>query len=392
MLAPAALDFVPRRLAAAVQKAIELHPGTAAAPAPIPSDGLAALQRRVAQARGDRERLEALGRELSPRQVRALVTGLEQWEELRAETADLLLARGRAGLVEPLWRSWQRFPRVDAIRVTLLQLAERFGWSAAVGEPFSALAPRWVKVVEPGVEIQGWLDAQGRSYSDMSGLRTPLLDGTPLMTLIRAATLTHGSARQLHAEGVLRMLEWARELGPAQLVLFRKNYLLKVGAADWDLRILEPIAAAYGLPRRPRIPAFWAPLPEDVRTEFQRLFIQRRLEKAFAGDTDRHEYWKRWAAAFADVEMGDAAGTEYAVLRFERFGVIEFFQIGHAAFFYPHVDLDPLVSRPIVGPGSLKKRDDTALNGVGNRLVHIPSGGWYYKADSMVRQWMRILS
>lgn len=383
------LDFTPRRLAAAVERAIELHPGTALAPTPLPAEGLGALRGRVAAAGGERDRLDQLARELSPREVRGLVTGLEQWEELRASVAHLVLARAQASLVPPLWRAWQRFPSVDAVRSTLILLAERFGWREAAGEPYAALVAGWVGASAPGVEIQGWLDGLGKSVSDLPGLSAcPLAPETPLLKLVRDAVLTHGSSRQLRTEGTRSLLAWSKELAPPQRVLFGRNYLSRIPIDEWDWPALELIERSYGLPKRPRLPQFWHPLPETIRAAFQRHFIRQRLREAFHDDTDRFAYWTRWEDAFHDIQIGKAGDTGYAALRFDRFGAVEFFQVGHAAHFYPEQDLDRILAKRIYAPHDLKERDDLALDGRGNRLIHSPAGGWYGKADRMVNRWI----
>jgi hypothetical protein len=68
--------FQPMRLQAAVVKAVELHPATAAQLVSIDESSLPALRRRVVRAASSPAALESLALELSPREVRGLLTGL----------------------------------------------------------------------------------------------------------------------------------------------------------------------------------------------------------------------------------------------------------------------------------------------------------------------------
>lgn len=383
-----AIDFTPRRLARAVLQAIELHPGTATAPTALPAEGLSVLRKRVAEARGSTERLEQLALALSPRQMRALVTGLEQWEELREAVAFLLLFRGKPSMIAPLWRSWQRFPLVGQVREVLVQLASRFGWDEAAGPGYAELIRGWVSAPEPGVAIQRWLDGLRRSYADLPQLTaSPLAPGTPLLKLLRDAILTHGSTHQLNVEGPKRLLEWNKELSPPQRLLFGRNYLVRIPIAYWDVAVLEQLERVYGLPRRPHIPEFWNPLPEEIKEAFQRHFIERRLREAFGGDSDRYAYWLKWMKALAEVRTSRVGGVDWALLRFDRFGVIEFFEVGNAAYFYENDLLEQVIRRPAYHPRDLKDLYSPGFTWNDNRLIH--RGAWESAADEMVALWTK---
>lgn len=381
----------PSRLARAREMVVAAHPGTAAAPVAVAPDKLAALRRRVAEAGPDREALARLARELAPREVRALVTGLEQWEELRPACAYLLHLRARRGLLVPLWRAWQRFPAVALLRKVLLYYAREFGWEEAAGSAYAELAAEWAADEEPGLRIREWLDGLGKSYSDLPEMSAcPLLLNTPLLLLVRGAVLTDGSAAQLEREGGARLHTWSAELGPAQRVRFGRNYLMRIPAADWHRPILDRIEATYGLPRRPKLASFWDGVPEEIRLAFQRIFIGEKLRRAFHDDTDRYEYWMRWSDAFADVQLARAGTVDYAILHFEDFGVVEFFQVGNAAYFYEREQLERIARVDARTPSDLRDLYYPRFaGGEDNRLIHSPNGRWYGKASRQVRLWIK---
>jgi hypothetical protein len=379
-------DVWPRQLSRAREIVVAQHPDTATAPAALPPDRLEALRRKVESTAGERGALESLAVALSPREVRALVAGLEQWTSLRADVAFLLISRARRSLVGPLWRSWQRFPDGIEVRSLLLNFAEQFGWEEAVEPAYALLVDQWVRADDPGVAIQGWLDSLGKSYSDLEGFPAlPLMPDTPLIRLVRDAVLTDGSAEQLKAEGVPRLLKWTRELSPQKRVGFGRNYLIRLKVAQWDPAVLDFIAHSYGLPRNAKLPAFWAPVPPEIQHAFQKFFIQKRLRQAFGGDSDRYAYWRTWTDTLIDVHLDRAGGVDWALLRFERFGVIEFFEVGNAAYFYEPERLNRVRHFNARNVGDLKEIYYPSFGWGDNRLIH--RSGWERTANEMVRLW-----
>lgn len=384
-------EIGPVRLVRAREAILERHPGTAAAPSGLPSDRLAELRRRVAAVKADPVALDALALELSPREVRGLITGLGQWEDLRAATEHLLRLRARPALLTPLWRAWQRYPGVAEIRALLLDLAERFGWSEAVGTSYAGPAREWVASDAPGVAIQRWLDALGLSYSDTDTLtQSPFQSDTPLLRLVRDAVMTHGTEAQLRVEGPERLHKWTAELSPDNRVLFGRNYLVRIRTDRWYRPIVEWIERSYGVPRRPKVPSFWEGVPERVQKAFQQLFIRRWIREIFHNDIDRRDFWERWADHMEFVQRGEVKGTEYGVLDFGTFGVVEFFEYGHAAFFYPEEMLKRIRSRDVWEVGQLKEKYYAPFEyEASNRLIHNPSPrGWYARADEKVTAWI----
>lgn len=348
------------------------------------------LRERVAGAHQKRSALESLSVALGPRQYRALVTALEQWTELRTSVAFLLIHRPRRGLVRPLWRSWQRFPTVPEIRSVLLFFVEQFGWEEAVEHELGSLVDGWVRAADPGVSIQAWLEVHGKSFSDLGQVAgSLLLDETPLTRLVRDAVMTHGSAIQLHREGSTSLILWHEELSPTAKLAFGQNYLVKLRTEEWDRPLLNLIEQGYGLPKRPKVARFWNPVPPHVQTTFQLIFIRHRLVQELGSGTDRQKYWAKWQYELCDVTRGFAGDTRYAVLDFGRFGVIEFFKDGNAAYFYEADKLQRMAQVNPTKSGDLKSWEMPSFGWkVEHRLIH--RGHWYPEADDLVSRWKRV--
>lgn len=386
-------DVLPERLARARATVVELHPSTAAVPGGLPAEGLTHLRARIAGVSGTATLLHSLALQLTPREVRSLVIGLQQWEELRPAVGFLLRQRMSNKLLGPLWRGWQHFPLVAELRTILSEAGERFGWEDTVARPFIEVVSDWV-TADAGPTIRQWLEDQGLSFSDLPAIeQLPLAPDTPLLRLVRDAVMMQGSAAQLRREGPKRLLPWQKELGPEQRIAFARNYLVRVPHGEWHQPLLEVIERICGLPKKPRLPAFWRDIPEDVKREFQRRFIREKLRRALGHDHEREVYWQRWGDHILDVEDGSAGAVPFFILELRGFGVVEFTVTGNAAYLYSSSELDGVrkAARWASTPADLKKMYNPPFDpGNDNRIIH--NGVWQNRATQKVKTWMRQLS
>jgi len=278
--------------------------------------------------------LRMLARQLTGSDLRGLAGRLGPWEELREAVRVILSEKLKASFFPYVWSTWQRYPYVDEVQSLLQDLAAEFGWSH-VAASYEQAVQSWMETDPPERGIQQWLDGQGLSYSDLADLADlPVGLDTPLARYVRNAVMTNGSAHQLQIEGPERLEAWFPELDALARKAFGQNYLVSIDPHRWAPSILELLHDSYGLPDYGRA-SFWDRVPEDRRVAFRRWFIERNLDEALGAGTDRHEYWKSWSEELRSVELDIAGGVEYAVLRFDSFGVIEFFETGNAAYFYP---------------------------------------------------------
>lgn len=380
-------DFRPSRLVAARETVVEQHPSSSTGLRAASGSELASLRERIEAAKGAPAELEAVARQLTLSQVRGLAVQIGPWEDLRGPISTILRLRRKASLIPHLWRTWQRYPRPAAIRELLRELVKAYGWGG-VADGYETSIEEWTKSGTPAVAIQSWLDGQGLSYSDMIALADlPLDQDAALVRMVRDAVMTRGSASQLLSEGADRLIEWFPELDVGDRQLFGRNYLVSVDVNCWDAQVLDLLYRAYGAPRSGRS-AFWKEVPEDRRAAFQRWHIERNLEEALGSDTARHRYWMRWSDELVDVDLGKAGQVEYAVLFFETFGVVEFFQKPNAAYFYERSRLKEIRKRSVTHPSDLKDQRRAEFGPWGdNRLIH--SKRWQRRADRMVSSWKR---
>ena len=88
---------------------------------------------------------------------------------------------------------------------------------------------------------------------------------------------------------------------------------------------------------------FWDRVSEEHRRDFREYFIVRELDHAFRGDSDRHRFWMDQKRDILEVCHGTAGSTEWALIDFPGFSVVEFFELGNAAYLYPSDE--PMVGR-----------------------------------------------
>lgn len=388
-------DFRPSRLEAARRQVVETHPSKGDKLRAASRSELQTLKERLARAEGDRGRLEKFAHELKASELRGLAVQIGHWEKLRESIAVVLRERPRSSVLPHLWSTWQRFPLEPVIRSVLRDLADEHGW-LAVASGYESAAESWTGSERPGVAIQQWLDEQGLSYSDLPDLADLPLDlDAQLARNVRRAVMTEGSAAQLRTEGADRLIGWFHQLQTGDggfesdnRKRFGRHYLVTLEVRHWEPEVLELIRERYGPPkdRAESREAFWDHVPEQERSAFHRWFIERNLEEALGSDTDRHRYWVGKSDELVDVELGKAGRVEYAVLYFDTFGVIEFFEVGNAAYFYPLDRLSEVHTDDAMHPAALKDKYRPRFGpATDNRLIHRER--WQRKADRMVETW-----
>ena len=152
--------------------------------------------------------------------------------------------------------------------------------------------------------------------------------------------LLDGKAVDIKKQEDNRILEEFTKITNAPHLLgFGQNYLNRLGTlSEWSKTILEYIYSKFGAPRRQRSDEelegrFWMGVSEEAKREFQKWVILKEVESFFEGQ--RADFWRQYVEAghVADVQqILDGAGF---MLDFDHFGVVEFKDVGNAAYIYP---------------------------------------------------------
>lgn len=386
------LSFEPMGLIRARQEVVEQHPSIAQLVDLAPTDP-DALRRRVEAASPEPAELVRLARGLTPRELTFVARSMGEWVDLREAVAVIVRTRPKAGLVPALWRSVEGFPHEDLIWTVLRETLDAAGEAALLNMDLTGDLPEVLRASVPPDAFVEWMDRRRISVRELEGVpHSPFRGNTPLLEFIRERLLIVGSRRQIQSidESTLTA-EW-RRLGPIPRMEACRHYLAIIPPDEWLGSLPSYIREAYGMPEAPGSMArFWDPVADEIRRAFRRRFIAEELEKAFAGDTERHEYWARWGDRdmIRDIRRGRAGQTDWARLEFGGFSVLEFFTVGNAAYFLPADMVKQVPWNRATSERDLKLRLEPSPvpRYPDNRLTH--HRGWQIKADRMMHDWQR---
>ena len=395
-----ALSFHPKRLPAARAAIQQLHPATRSDPPQLDPSEVSVLKARIEEAAAERDAVRALAnlaRNLVPRELLTAVRSIGLWTELRQPVAAIARERPRRAYVAALWRAWQAYPGSGTVAELLAKMGQRFGMVEAVGSRYSRDALEWFGDSAPVDSIVRWTAKIGISWKELATLpESPFVRDAPLVDLVFRRTLQVGSAEQLRRLTNADILAGWQAMAGAGHSDACANFLRRIGPAWWRDRtqVLEEVRASYGLPgAEGSLATFWSRLSEERRRDFREFFVTKELDHAFKGDSDRHRFWMTQRREILDVCHGTAGSTAWSLIDFPGFSVIEFFELGNAAYLYPAAE--PMVKhirshKRASHPSELKKiiphlvpiragvRDD-------NRIIH--SGGWQYSASRTLSAW-----
>ena len=396
----AALSFRPKQLPEARAAIQRLHVATRSHPRQLDHAQVSALRVRIEEAASAPDAVQALAnlaRSLVTRELLAAVRAIGLWAELRAAVAAIARERPKRSYVAALWRVWQAYPGSDTVVDLLTEMGPHFGMEQAVGDRYSRDAVEWFGESAPVDSIVRWTAKIGIGWKELASLpESPFMRDTPLVDRVFRRTLQIGSAEQLHRLTNDDILAGWRAMAGASHSDACANFLGRIGPGMWTGRtpVLEEVRANYGLPgAEGSLQTFWDRLSQERRRDFREFFITKELGHAFKGDSDRHRFWMEQRREILDVCHGTAGTTEWSLIDFRGFSVVEFFELGNAAYFYPAAEpmLHRIRSRKRAShPSELKKimhhlipnrtglRDD-------NRIIH--SGGWQDSASRTLRAW-----
>jgi hypothetical protein len=166
---------------------------------------------------------------------------------------------------------------------------------------------------------------------------------------------------------------------------FGHRYLVELKARPhWSDFVCRWIRRQFGIPAsgEGQTP-FWRRLPAPVRDEFRRWVQEQTLSEFFRthGDTaGRFQFWRRFSSHWHDVHA--VLDNRVMVMDFNEFGVIEFAEVGNAAYVYDAHSFSYILAR---NPRSIAEFKNKSL--VHERILHFE--GWQYRADAVLLPLLR---
>ena len=177
---------------------------------------------------------------------------------------------------------------------------------------------------------------------------------------------------QVVSKALTRPVEKVRVAPIETKIAFVGNYLGSLRTKDaWNDDVLRWINTQFGKPLvGEQQPLFWRGIPGEVRDEYRRWLMERELRDFFAqhGDSGgRFQFWKLFEDHWK--EISSSHDHRVLMLDFGEIGVIEFADVGNAAYVYRKEDFDRMVRRSTSSYSSLKDRELTIA-----RIIH--REGW----------------
>lgn len=349
--------------------------------APIPEsdrDWLAILRVRIHAAETD-DLVRPLALSLSPQELWGCLELLakDKEAEIRQRCRSILLLRNRVDLVKPAWFLLVQHPGYE-IEGFLRAAGEEHGWGAI--DDSSYIKERLARWFSRPELTQGLLD-------DMSALRVSDPDewlgivGIPpksaLGVLAWGRLLGEASKELFSAISHANLVERARSMPTEVQAAFATNYLRKLATREfWQDVSLRFVRDKFGTPEPGEVQSpFWRPIPQPIRDEF-RVWVQEQLLYEFFrkhdGTSERFSFWKRYSKHWKGVFQ--ALDGRAMAMDFGHAGVIEFAEVGNAAYVYEGKDFRRIVGGRANAPADYKDQR-IALH----RVLHFE--GWQFKAQ-----------
>ena len=388
------LDFHPNELLLARKEVQKLHASTKLCPSELEPPKISALKARIEEAACHNDATQALvtlARTLLHRELFTAVRHIGQWVELRDAVDTIARERPLASYVAALWNIWQKYPKEDTIEKLLIEMGLRFGAEKAVGDRYYKESAEWLQSSSLIDSIVRWSDKLNYDTRHLAGIPdSPFIRDTPLIEYVFKRMLQIGSARQLLRLTNVNILTGWHGLSGISHMNACANFLRRIDPTYWNTRfqILEDIRENYGLPRRAgRLQAFWIHVSKERRRDFREYFIIKKLDRAFEMGSDRHKFWMKQRREILDICHGKAGTTEWSLIDFSGFSVVEFFEVGNAAYFYP--DKEPILAaikskKDFSHPSELKKKIRFRRY-YDNRIIH--HHGWEISALETLERW-----
>lgn len=203
--------------------------------------------------------------------------------------------------------------------------------------------------------------------------------------------LKNGSAKSISREKLKRLMETFEDpVNAADSQKFGQHYLnVLQKRANWATPILELIEKRFGVSTVET--PFWRKVNAGAKKEFAIWVMEKRIERFFEGA--RADFWKRFLRAGQVVRVREILQEDGFMIDFGKFGVIEFKQVGNAAYIYPQ----PVFSRfwsqaqKYSHPGAFKDKHNTVRSvsfpSWGGRIIH--NRNWQEDTAQKIQQLLR---
>lgn len=212
--------------------------------------------------------------------------------------------------------------------------------------------------------------------------------------------LKKGSPKLISRETPKRLMEVFEDpRNAADSQEFGQHYLnVLQKRPNWATPVLEWIEKRFGSSKfvreeNERIETpFWRQVDIGPKKEFALWIMEQRIEQFFEGE--RADFWKRFLQAGKVIRVQEILQGDGFMIDFDRFGVIEFKQVGNAAYVYSQSVFNDYWRRSqrYYHPSEFKDTDrtirDASLASWDGRILH-PRNSWQESAAHKIHHLLR---
>jgi len=348
------------------------------------------------------DNLEELAYRFGIREILACVeiVARERVEETAQKAARILVFRPRKKALFRVWFKLVPLYPNHLLEKTMREMIPKMGFQGLNEMPkVSPFVATWF--------ISGKLD-EGvlRDYEKRSGQKSldPYLQNNHIKSddgLRRAVwrmLLKNGSAKSISREKSKRLMETFDDpVNAADSQKFGQHYLnVLKKRANWATPILELIEKRFGVSTLDKEKTtietpFWRKVSTGAKKEFAIWVMEKRIERFFEGE--RADFWKRFLRAGQVVRVREILQEDGFMIDFDKFGVIEFKQVGNAAYIYPQSVFNRFWSQAqkYSRPGAFKDKHNTVRSvsfpSWGGRIIH--NKNWQEDTAQKIQQLLR---
>ncbi len=210
--------------------------------------------------------------------------------------------------------------------------------------------------------------------------------------------LTKGTRSDLIRQVSRRILvEMHNRQKASERIEIGQHYLNTLNNLDeWHENILKYILAKWGKPNSPhetqkKESRFWSLVHQSAKDEFRRWLMLEEVETFFEGE--RADFWRHYVNSKFIRDVNNILGGEGFMLDFGHFGVIEFKNVGNAAYIYPREIFRKFWSSAEFwtnSPSHFKELSKTVrskrMSGWDGRILH--HAGWEYTSKDRINTLM----
>lgn len=261
--------------------------------------------------------------------------------EIPEKASEILKIRPRDSVVIRGWLKIVKHYPHSLLEKTLRDLMAVNQFRAFVNaDRISPLLPHWFisKKLPDGILHDYQISGNGKNFD--SYLKQNYLDTKDgLYKAAWQSLLMQGTSVALKKEKADRILfEIIKPINTPFHIPICQHYLNVLKSIHWDERLLNFIADKYNPPISIDTgldvdTPFWKKVNNPAKEAFNTWYISKRIEDFFEGE--RAEFWKKYVKKNKVKRVKKILNGEGFLIDFDKIGVVEFKNIGNAAYIYP---------------------------------------------------------